>query len=78
SQLSKKTLNEIKSNILDNDDYIDSSDDIDEFIVNLNPISEKLIDDIHVFDVNSEEIIPALKNIFDSKAVEKSLNFYIN
>ncbi|CAG8789285.1 21847_t:CDS:2, partial [Racocetra persica] len=66
------------SNILDNDDYIDNSDDIDEFMVNLNQISEKIINDIHVLDVNSEKIIPALKDVFDSKAVKKSLNFYIN
>ncbi|CAG8779435.1 3337_t:CDS:2, partial [Racocetra fulgida] len=84
-------LNEIESNILDNDDYIDSSDDyidssddyidgnddVDEFIVNLNQISEKLIDDIHVLDLDSEETIPALMDIFDSKIVERSLNVYI-
>ncbi|CAG8463171.1 12130_t:CDS:2 [Cetraspora pellucida] len=78
SQPSEKTSNEIESNISDDDNYIDSSDDIDEFMVNLNQISEKLIDDIHVLDVNNEEIIPALKDVFDYKAVEKTLNFYIN
>ncbi|CAG8581991.1 15241_t:CDS:10 [Cetraspora pellucida] len=59
---------QISCNISDDDNYIDSSDDIDEFMVNLNQISEKLIDDIHVLDVNNEEIIPALKDVFDSKA----------
>ncbi|CAG8481654.1 6978_t:CDS:1, partial [Scutellospora calospora] len=54
------------------------SDDIDKFMVNLNQISEKLIDYIYVLDVNSEETIPALIDIFDSKTVEKSLNFFIN
>ncbi|CAG8775254.1 16730_t:CDS:2, partial [Racocetra persica] len=56
------------------DDYIDGNNDVDEFIVNLNQISEKLIDKIHVLDLNSEETIPALMDIFDSKIVERSLN----
>ncbi|CAG8539179.1 9960_t:CDS:2, partial [Dentiscutata heterogama] len=36
-----------------------------------------LLDDIHMFDVNNEEKIPILTDIFDSKSVEKSLNFYV-
>ncbi|CAG8470903.1 10607_t:CDS:2 [Cetraspora pellucida] len=36
-----------------------------------------LLDDIHMYDLNNEETIPTPKDIFDSKSVEKSLNFYI-
>ncbi|CAG8486868.1 6545_t:CDS:10, partial [Scutellospora calospora] len=74
NSLPQLSENDIESNIsdTDDDDYINSSDDIDEFMVNLNQISEKLIDDIYVLDVNSEETIPTLIDIFDSKAVEKS------
>ncbi|CAG8752868.1 4298_t:CDS:1, partial [Dentiscutata heterogama] len=77
SQPSEKKINEIEGNISD-DDYNDCSDNIDEFMVNLNQMSEKLIDDIHVLDINSGETIPALIDIFDFNAVEKSLNFYFN
>ncbi|CAG8513028.1 550_t:CDS:2, partial [Cetraspora pellucida] len=52
----------------------DNDHSVDEFMVNLNQISKTLIDDIHVFDTNCEEMIPKLVDVFDSKIVKKSLN----
>ncbi|CAG8737535.1 2742_t:CDS:2, partial [Racocetra persica] len=43
-------------------------------MVNLNLIFEKLIDNIHVFDTNCEEVVPKLVDIFDPKIVKQSLN----
>ncbi|CAI2191804.1 20678_t:CDS:2, partial [Funneliformis geosporum] len=58
-----QTLYETKNNICNEDDYINDSDDIDDFMNSLNQMSEKLIGDIQLFtDINSEETIPTLIN----------------
>ncbi|CAG8509983.1 11750_t:CDS:2, partial [Scutellospora calospora] len=75
NQTSKKKT-EKSSNDKMEDSISDDDNDrsVDEFMVNLNQISETLIDDIHVFDTNCEETIPKLVDVFDSKIVKKSLN----
>ncbi|CAG8499820.1 12692_t:CDS:2 [Cetraspora pellucida] len=67
----KKSSNDKMEDSISDDDNDHS---VDEFMVNLNQISETLIDDIHVFDTNCEETIPKLVDVFDSKIVKKSLN----
>ncbi|CAI2198721.1 7650_t:CDS:1, partial [Funneliformis geosporum] len=73
-----QTLYEMENNIYNENDYINDSNNIDDYMNSLNQMSEKFIDDIQLFtDINSEETILTLIDVFDSKIVKKSLKSYV-
>ncbi|CAI2191856.1 9618_t:CDS:1, partial [Funneliformis geosporum] len=51
----------MENNIYNENDYINDSNNIDDYMNSLNQMSEKFIDDIQLFtDINSEETILTL------------------